>query len=91
MTDRPGLTDPEYAAHAWARYRLLMAWMTTAAFAVSAGAIAWLAAVEGPLGWVPMTATIAGVGGSIVMAGALMGLIFLSSGTGHDEDVERID
>jgi len=38
-----------------------------------------------------MAAVLGGVGGSVVLAGALMGLAFLSSGTGHDEDVERID
>jgi hypothetical protein len=27
----------------------------------------------------------------VMLAGALMGLAFLSSGSGHDEDVERID
>ncbi len=47
--------------------------------------------MHGPLRLVTMEAVIGGVGGSIVMAGALMGLVFLSSGTGHDEDVERFD
>jgi hypothetical protein len=31
-------------------------------------------------------ATIAGVGFSVLLAAALMGLVFLSSGSGHDED-----
>jgi len=38
-----------------------------------------------------MAAIIGGVGGSVFLAGALMGLAFLSSGSGHDEDVERLD
>ena len=38
-----------------------------------------------------MLAIIGGVGGSVMLAAALMGLVFLSSGTGHDEDVTRVD
>ena len=86
-----GLDDPLLAAHAWGRFRTIMAGMTLLAAIVSAGAIAALAWVQGPLHLVTMLAVIGGVGGSIVMAGALMGLVFLSSGTGHDEEVERFE
>ncbi len=86
-----GLDDPLLAAHAWGRFRTIMAGMTLLAAIVSAGAIAALAWVQGPLQLVTMLAVIGGVGGSIVMAGALMGLVCLSSGTGHDEEVERFD
>lgn len=90
MNERPnGLSDPDYAQYAWARFRLLMAWMICAAAAVSAAVIAAMAALQGPLRLVTMLAVLGGVGGSIAMAGALMGLVFMSSGTGHDEDVER--
>ncbi|MCP3734201.1 hypothetical protein M9979_04825 [Sphingomonas sp. RP10(2022)] len=92
MRDQPtGLDDPAYAAHAWGRFRAIMAWMIVVAAACSAGAIVALAWVQGPLRLVTMLAVIGGVGGSIAMAGALMGLVFLSSGSGHDEDVERLD
>ena len=92
MNDEPsGLDDPDYARFAWGRFRLLMAWMIAAAMACSAAVIAAMAAIQGPLRLVTMFAVIGGVGGSIVMAGLLMGLVFLSSGTGHDEDVERFD
>jgi hypothetical protein len=92
MHDGPvGLDDPDQAAHAWARFRAIMAWMILAAAVCSAGAIVALAWVHGSLRLVTMLAVIGGVGGSIVMAGALMGLVFLSSGTGHDENVERFD
>lgn len=87
----PGLGDPAQAAHAWRRFRAIMAWMITVAAACSAGAIVALAWVQGPLALVTMAAILGGVGGSIAMAGALMGLVFLSSGTGHDEDVDRLD
>ena len=84
---RPGLDDPAQAAHAWDRFRAIMAWIILAAASGSAAAIVALAWVQGPLRLMTMLAVLGGVGGSIVMAGALMGLVFLSSGTGHDEDV----
>ena len=65
--------------------------MALAAAVVVAGVIAAMTRVQGPLHWVTMLAVAGGVGGSILLAGALMGLAFLSSGSGHDEDVERID
>lgn len=86
-----GLTNPEYAAFAWARFRNLLAWMTLAAAVCAAVVIVVMAHLQGPLHLVTMFAVLGGVGGSIVLAGALMGLVFLSSGSGHDEDVERID
>lgn len=87
----PGLGDPDYATFAWGRFRAIMAWMTLAAAIAAAAAIVALAYALGPLPLVTMLAVLGGVGGSVMMAGALMGLVFLSSGTGHDEDVERID
>jgi len=86
-----GLDDPDYAAFAWQRFRLLLAWMTLAGALSAALAIAALAWVQGPLGLVTMLALLGGVGGTVVTAGALMGLVFLSSGSGHDEDVERLN
>lgn len=85
------LDDPAQAAHAWGRFRGILAWMILVAAVCSAGAIVALAWAHGPLRLVTMLAVLGGVGGSVVMAGALMGLVFLSSGTGHDEDVERFD
>jgi len=88
MNHRPfGLDDPDYAAFAWARYRRLLAWMTLPA-AIAVGLAIW--ALEtwcGPLSPAAIVASIAGFGGSIMMTAALMGLVFMSSGTGHDEDV----
>lgn len=100
MTDRlpdhpagapTGLDDPHYAAFAWARFRAIMAWMVLAAAICVAGVIAAMAHLQGPLHLVTMLAVIGGVGGSVMMAGLLMGLVFLSSGSGHDEDVTRIE
>jgi hypothetical protein len=86
-----GLGDPAYARFAWARFRLLLAWMTLAAAVCAAAVIVAMAHLQGPLHLVTMLAILGGVGGSVMMAGALMGLVFLSSGSGHDEDVRRID
>ncbi|MGN6821005.1 MAG: hypothetical protein ACTHJR_20310 [Sphingomonas sp.] len=89
MSDQPhGLGDPDYAAFAWARYRRLLGWMALAAAIVVAIAIGLLEFWYGPLSWVAILAAVGGFGGTIMMAAALMGLVFMSSGTGHDEDVD---
>ena len=81
------LDDPEQARYAWRRFRRLMRWMWLAAAASAGGALWWLDASYGPLGWWAIGMTMLGVGGSVGMAGALMGLVFLSSGTGHDSNM----
>lgn len=86
-----GLSDPDYAAFAWGRFRRILAWMGVLAVVFSGVAIVVLGQVYGPLGVVAMLAVIGGAGGSIMAAALLMGLVFLSSGTGHDEAVEDID
>jgi len=90
MSDTPhGLDDPDYAAFAWARYRRILAWMGVATVVVVIAAVTALEIWYGPLSWVAILAAVAGFGGTMMMAAALMGLMFLSSGTGHDEDIEN--
>ncbi|HWK36044.1 hypothetical protein [Sphingomonas sp.] len=91
--DQPpsGLDDPDYAAFAWARYRRLLSWMALVAAVTAGAAVAILWEWVGPLPIHVAIATALGVGFTILMAAALMGLVFLSSGTGHDEEVERAD
>jgi hypothetical protein len=84
-----GLNDPAARAHAWRRYRRLMKWMAGFALLVVLGALAALELMFGPLNWVTVLAAIGGFGGTALLTAALMGLVFLSSGTGHDEDVDR--
>lgn len=86
--ERPkkSLSDPQYAAFAWARYRMILRWMLFAALLVSTAALFWLDSVAVTLNWSLFVAVLGGIGGSIFLAGALMGLIFLSSGSGHDEE-----
>lgn len=86
-----GLDDPEYAAFAWRRYRRLLGWMTLFSLLCGLAAVFGLQHFYGPLSWVAILAAIGGIGGSVLMASALMGLVFLSSGTGHDEAVDQRD
>ena len=92
MSERnSGLDDPEYAAFAWGRYRRIMAWMGLASAVAGIVAAVALNYFYGPLTLVAILAAIGGIGGSVLMAAALMGLVFLSSGTGHDESVDKRD
>lgn len=85
------LSDPAQAARAWARYRWLMRWVIAAAILSVTAALYYLKVAGAPMTAAILIATTAGVTLTVLLAGALMGLIFLSSGTGHDEDVARLD
>ncbi len=81
----PSLEDPAYRRFAWRRYRRLLWWMTGVAILSALAALLVLALAEGAL---PLHFAIAvglSVFFSVLLAAALMGLVFLSSGTGHDE------
>lgn len=91
MAKESGLDDPEYAAFAWRRYRRILGGMGIVAIVFIAGAIVVLDRLYGPLGWVAILAVIGGAGGSIMLAAALMGLAFLSSGSGHDESIDDLE
>ena len=86
-----GLDDQAYAAFAWGRFRRILGWMAVAAAVSAAGCWWWIDSVYGPLNWVATLALLGGVFCTILMAGALMGLAFLSSGSGHDEAVRDFD
>lgn len=81
------LDDPRNAAHAWARYRRMMRWVGLLALVVIAGVWAWLYQDVGFASIHLYIATALGFGLMIMLVGALMGLLFLSSGTGHDESI----
>ena len=81
------MADPAYAPHAWRRFKRILWWMTGFSALCGAGAVAALWRLNGPLPIHMGIATFLGVALSILMAAALMGLIFLSSGSGHDEAV----
>lgn len=92
MTDkRAGLADPDYAAFAWRRYRRIMRWMALASALITAAAILLLDHYYGPLSFISIVAAIGGFFGTAMMTSALMGLVFLSSGSGHDEAVKDFE
>ncbi|SOB88353.1 hypothetical protein SAMN06297144_3506 [Sphingomonas guangdongensis] len=85
------LDNPEYRAFAWARFRRLLGWMALVALAAAGAADTVLWWWVGPFSIHILIATALGVFFTVLLAAALMGLMFLSSGTGHDEAVERAD
>jgi hypothetical protein len=75
----------ERAARAWARYKRMMKWMLLAAVLTVLAALAWLRSSGEPMPIHMVIATIAGVGLSVLVGTGLMGLVFLSSNSGHDD------
>jgi ABC-type Fe3+-siderophore transport system permease subunit len=75
----------EASSLAWARYKSMMKWMALASAIAAALAVAWLKATSETMPWQMVLATIAGVGLSVLLGTALMGLVFLSDRSGHDE------
>lgn len=64
-----------------------MWWMAGASGAAVVAGLAILGWLVGPMPWPMMIAAACGIFFSVLLAAALMGLVFLSSGTGHDESV----
>ena len=90
MAHRSPLDDPTTAAHAWARYRRLMkgmAALTTTVLVLTLGLFYWF---TGGTSIHFFIATALGIGFMMMLTAALMGLVFLSSGTGHDESVSDL-
>ncbi|NYH95628.1 polyferredoxin [Novosphingobium marinum] len=78
------LDDPKTAAHAWARYRRLMKWMMLVTVTMVVGSLYVLYRSNGLVSIHFYIATALGIGFAMLLTSALMGLVFLSSGTGHD-------
>ncbi len=78
------LDDPDTAAHAWARYKRFLRFTALAALPVVILALALLYARWGPVSIHFYVAAALGIAFIMLLTGALMGLVFLSSGTGHD-------
>ena len=90
MARRSPLDDSRISAHAWARYKRLMkgmAALTTTVVALTLGAFYWQNGVVSVHFFI---ATALGIGFMMMLTAALMGLVFLSSGTGHDESVSDL-
>lgn len=87
MAKRSPLDDPATSAHAWARYKRLMRWMFAFTLVVVIAALGLVYAQNGMVSVHFFIATALGIGFMMLLTAALMGLVFLSSGTGHDESV----
>ena len=89
MVRKSPLDDPENAAHAWARFRRIMRFMMAVTVGVVVIALAILYKQVDDVSPHFFIATALGIGLSMLLMSALMGLVFLSSGTGHDESVDN--
>jgi len=87
MTQRSPLDDPATAAHAWARYRRLMRFMMIITTVMVLGSFVALYRENGLVSAHLYIAAALGIGFSMLLMSALMGLVFLSNGTGHDAAV----
>lgn len=89
MVQKSPLDDPENAAHAWARYRQIMKILMTVTVLTVALAVGLLFAFNGAISVHYYIATALGISFTMLLGGGLMGLAFLSNGTGHDESVDN--
>jgi hypothetical protein len=87
MEQRTGLSDPRAARFAWHRFRRILWYMNLAAIACGSVSVGIIWINSGTLPLIFAILTFAGIYLTILMASALMGLMFLSNGTGHDDDV----
>ena len=79
----------ERTARAWARYKALMSWMALAAFVAVLLAVGYLYLSGAEVRLHMVIATIAGVGVSVLLGTGLMGLVYFSSHSGHDEGAHQ--
>ena len=87
MTRKQALDDPQIAATAWARFRRIMLWMAGGGALCVIASLIFLRLWAGPMPIHMVIATILGVWLTFMLGTGLMALVFLSSGTGHDEQV----
>jgi len=66
-----------------------MRWMTLVAVAAAILAVLWLKATGSPMKIHLVVATLAGVFLSVLLGTGLMGLVFVSNSSGHDEAATR--
>lgn len=83
------LDDAKTAAFAWARWKRMMAFMGTVTAVTVIAALVWLGSWDEPVSIHFYIATGLGIGLMMLLTGALMGLVFLSNGTRHDDSVGR--
>jgi len=89
MVKKSPLDNPENAAHAWARYRRIMRLLLGVTIGVVLIAMALLYKFNGMVSVHYYIATALGISFTMLLGGGLMGLAFLSNGTGHDASVDN--
>jgi len=89
MVNKSPLDDPHNAAHAWARYRQIMKLLMAVTVATVIIALGLLYAFNGMVSVHYFIAVALGIAFTMLLSGGLMGLAFLSNGTGHDEAVDN--
>ncbi|GAB4473685.1 hypothetical protein [Erythrobacter tepidarius] len=89
MAHKSPLDDPRNAAHAWARYRQIMKLLLLVTVVTVAIAMGLLFAHKGMISVHFYIAVALGISLTMLLGGGLMGLVFLSNGTGHDESVDN--
>jgi hypothetical protein len=87
MIPRSPLDDPQLAAFAWARFRRLMWLMLGVTLTVVVLAMVVLYRHNGLVSIHLYIATALGISFAMLLMSALMGLVFLSHGTGHDDAI----
>ena len=85
IPERPRGPQDEHAS-LWTRFRRIMGWMALAALVSVLLALLYLKSFGDPVPLHMQIATILGVGFTVLVGTGLMGLVFLSSRSGHDED-----
>jgi len=68
-----------------------MGWIALATLLALAAGFWWLWASGAPARWELWVAAAGGIAGTMLLTGALMGLVFLSSRSGHDDQVGQAD
>lgn len=89
MVQKSPLDDPENAAYAWARYRQIMKMLLAITMVTVLIAVGLLYAYNGMISVHFYIAVALGISFTMLLGGGLMGLVFLSNGTGHDDSVDN--
>jgi RsiW-degrading membrane proteinase PrsW (M82 family) len=87
----PGKGRPDYgrAAAAWQRYWAIMRWMALLSVVTVLLSLIYLKSSGRPVPIHMLIATAAGVGLTMLVGTGLMGLLFVSNRSGHDEEADR--
>ena len=85
----PAASNPRLAV--LRKFRRIMKWMSLFSILVAAIAVMLVARGDEGLHIHMLIATALGTGLSVLLAGALMSLAFLSSSSGHDDEANRFE